>query len=194
VPEEFHGKPVVMVIPCYAGPVEDGEKVVRPMKEFASPIIDLCEPKPFVVHQAMFDPSFPHYRWYYFKPCDVPALTDDVIDITVELSFQIRSPLTSFPIWQMGGAVARVGEDETAFGGRQAGFTYNIGGCTETEDGFEEEREWVRTFWSALEPHHMGAYVNFLEDGGADRVRASYGPEKYARLQKLKRRYDPDHF
>src|SRR5205823_526468 len=57
VPEEFHGKPVVMVIPCYAGPVEDGEKVVRPMKEFASPIIDLCEPKPFVVHQAMFDPS-----------------------------------------------------------------------------------------------------------------------------------------
>src|ERR671934_694317 len=132
VPEEFHGKPVVMVIPCYAGPIEEGEKVVRAMKEFSSPIIDLCVPKPFVVHQAMFDPSFPHYRWYYFKPCDVPALTDEVIDLTVEHSFKINSPLNSFPIWQMGGAVARIGEDETAFGGRKAGFTYNIGGCTET--------------------------------------------------------------
>src|SRR5919204_1712170 len=194
VPEEFHGKPVVMVICCYAGPVEEGERVVRPMKEFGSPIIDLCVPKPFVVHQAMFDPSFPHYRWYYFKPCDVPALTDEVIDITVEHSFQIRSPLNSFPIWQMGGAVARVGEDETAFGGRNAGFTYNIGGSTETADGFDEEREWVRNFWSALKPYHMGAYVNFLEEGGEDRVRAAYGPEKYARLQQLKRRYDPDNF
>src|ERR671934_872318 len=194
VPAEYHGKPVVMVIPCYAGPVEEGEKVIRPMKEFSSPIIDLCVPKPFVVHQAMFDPSFPHYRWYYFKPCDVPALTDEVIDLTVEHSFKINSPLNSFPIWQMGGAVGRIGEDETAFGGRNAGFTYNIGGCTETADGFDEEREWVRNFWSALKPYHMGAYVNFLEEGGEDRVRAAYGPQKFARLQELKRRYDPDNF
>jgi FAD/FMN-containing dehydrogenase len=194
VPEEFHGKPVVMVICCYAGPVEEGERVVRPMKEFGSPIIDLCVPKPFLAHQAMFDPSFPHFRWYYFKSCDVPALTDDVIDITVEHSLRIKSPLTSFPIWQMGGAVSRVGEDETAFSGRNAGFTYNIGACTETAEGFEDEREWVRTFWSALEPYHMGVYVNFLGDEGQDRVRESYGAEKYTRLQQLKRHYDPDNF
>ncbi|MGB2876165.1 MAG: FAD-binding oxidoreductase [Gaiellaceae bacterium] len=194
VPEEHHGRPVVMVICCYAGPVEEGEKVVRPMKEFGSPIIDLCEPKPFLAHQAMFDPSFPHFRWYYFKSCDVSTLTDDVIDITVEHSLRIRSPLTAFPIWQMGGAVARVGEDETAFSGRNAGFTYNIGACTEGAEGFDEERDWVRTFWSALEPYHAGVYVNFLGDEGQDRVRESYGMEKYARLQELKRRYDPDNF
>src|SRR5437588_9945681 len=144
VAEEFHGKPVVMVICCYAGPVEEGEKVVRPLKEFGAPIIDLCVPKPFLAHQAMFDPSFPHYRWYYFKSCDVPALTDEVIDITVEHSLRIGSPLTSFPIWQMGGAVSHVGEDESAFSGRNAGFTYNIGACTETADGFDEDRQWVR--------------------------------------------------
>jgi FAD/FMN-containing dehydrogenase len=193
VPEELHGKPVVMVIACYAGPVEEGEKVVRPLKEFGNPVADLCVPKPFLMHQAMFDPSFPHGRWYYFKSCDVAELTDDVIDITVEHSLRIQSPLTSFPIWQMGGAVARIGEDDTAFGGRQAGFTYNIGGCTEGSDGFEDEREWVRTFWSALEPYHRGVYVNFLGDEGQDRVRESYGP-KYARLQELKRKYDPDNF
>ena len=194
VPEEFHGKPVVAVICCYAGPVEEGEKIMRPLKEFGAPIIDLCVPKPFLAHQAMFDPAFPHYRWYYFKSCDVPALTDDVIDITVEHSLRISSPLTSFPIWQMGGAVARVGEDETAFNGRNAGFTYNIGACTESAEGFDEEREWVRDFWSALEPYHQGVYVNFLGDEGQDRVRESYGAEKYARLQELKRRYDPDNF
>jgi FAD binding domain/Berberine and berberine like len=194
VPEEFHGEPVVSVVCCYAGPVAEGEQVVRPMKEFGSPIIDLCEPKPFLVHQAMFDPSFPHFRWYYFKSCDVAELTDDVIDLTVEHSLRIQSPFTAFPIWQMGGAVARVGEDGTAFTGRNAGLTFNIGACTEGPDGFEDEREWVRTFWSALEPHHMGVYVNFLGDEGQDRVVESYGPEKYARLQELKRRYDPDNF
>src|ERR671934_349179 len=194
VPEAYHGKPVVIVVCCYAGPVEEGEKVVRPMKEFGAPILDLCVPKPFVTHQAMFDPSFPHFRWYYFKACDVAELTDDIIDITVEHSLRIESPFTAFPIWQMGGAVASVGEDETAFSGRNAGFTYNIGACTEGPDGFEDEREWVRTFWSALEPYHMGVYVNFLGDEGQDRVREAYGAEKYDRLRELKRKYDPDNF
>ena len=192
VPEEFHGKPVVMVVCCWAGSIEAGETFVRPMKEFGAPIIDLCVPKPFLAHQAMFDPGFIPHRWYYFKSCDVPGLTDDVIDITAERSLRIASPFTSFPIWQMGGAVARVGEDETAFNGRTAGFTYNIGACTLGEEGFDEEREWVRSFWSALEPYHTTVYVNFLGDEGQDRIRDAYGAEKYARLQALKRRYDPD--
>jgi FAD/FMN-containing dehydrogenase len=194
VPEEFHGLPVVGVVCCYAGPVDEGENVVRPMKEFGAPILDLCVPKPFLAHQAMFDPSFPHYRWYYFKSCDVAELTDEVIDLTVEHSLRIESPLTAFPIWQMGGAVSQRGDDDAAFSGRNAGFTYNIGACTETADGFDEERQWVRDFWSALEPYHMGVYVNFLGDEGQDRVRESYGGEKFARLQELKRRYDPDNF
>ena len=79
----------------------------------------LCVPKPFVAHQAMFDPSFPHGWWYYFRSCDVAELTDDVIDITVEHSMPDPARrCTAFPIWQMGGAVARVGEDDTAFNGR----------------------------------------------------------------------------
>jgi FAD/FMN-containing dehydrogenase len=142
----------------------------------------------------MFDPSFVPGRWYYFKSCDVAELSDEIIDITQERSLQIKSPLTSFPIWQMGGAVSRVGDDETAFNGRTAGFTYNIGASTETSEGFDEEREWVRNFWSALEPWHEGVYVNFLGDEGAERVRQSYGPEKYDRLRTLKQKYDPDNF
>ena len=194
VPQELHGKPVVMVVCCWIGDLEEGERVVRPLRRFGPPVADVCMPKPYLAHQAMLDPSFVPGRWYYFKSCEVAELSDEIIDVTVERSLQISSPLTSFPIWQMGGAVARADDAATAFNGRTAGFTYNIGACTETSDGFEDEREWVRSFWSALEPWHQGVYVNFLGDEGADRIRQSYGPEKYERLRALKQKYDPDNF
>jgi len=194
VPPELHGKPVVAVVCCWAGDIEEGERFIQPLKAFGSPVLDLCVPKPFLTHQAMFDPSFPAGRCYYFKSCDVAELSDEIIDTTVEHSLQISSPLTAYPIWQMGGAVSRVGDDETAFSGRSAGFTYNIGGCMETSAGFQEECEWVRDFWSALRPWHEGVYVNFLGDEGTERIRQSYGPKKYERLQALKRTYDPDNF
>jgi FAD/FMN-containing dehydrogenase len=194
IPVEFQGKPVVVVICCWVGDPEEGERVLRPLRRFSSPVVDVCVLKPYLAHQAMFDPAFPHGRWYYFKACDVAGLTDEIIDITAEHSLRIASPLTSFPIWQLGGAVSRVADGETAFHGRSAGFAFNIGACTEGRDGFEEEREWVRDFWSALAPWHQGVYVNFLGDEGADRVRQAYGPEKYDRLQRLKRTYDPDNF
>jgi FAD/FMN-containing dehydrogenase len=191
VPRELHGKLIVGVVCCYAGPVEEGGPVVAPLKSFGSPVLDLLEPKPYVEHQAMFDPSFPHGRWYYFRSCDVGELSDGVIDITVEHGMRLNSPLTAFPIWQLGGAVARVGDDETAFNSRGAGFAFNINGVTEDERGFDEEREWARSFWSALEPYHSTVYVNFLMDEGEDRIRQAYGADKYDRLKALKRRVDP---
>src|SRR5919197_2234490 len=115
VPEELHGKPVVMIVPCWIGDIEAGERFIAPLKSFSSPVADVCTVKPFLMHQSVFDPSFVPGRWYYFKSCDVPELTDEVIDITVERSLQISSPLTTYPIWQMGGAVSRVGDDDTAF-------------------------------------------------------------------------------
>jgi FAD binding domain/Berberine and berberine like len=192
VPPELHGEPVVSVVCCYAGPVDEGERVVTPLKAFGSPVLDLCEPKPYVSHQATFDPSFPHGRWYYMRACDVAELTDEVIDTTVDHASRITSPLTAFPIWQMGGAVARRPDDETAFNGRGAGYTFNITAMTETEAGFDEERGWVRDFWSALEPWHSTVYVNFLMEEGEDRIRQAYGERKYDRLKELKRKYDPD--
>jgi FAD/FMN-containing dehydrogenase len=194
VPAELHGRLVVMVICCYAGAVEEGEKVVRPLKAFGSPVLDLCAPKPFLAHQSMFDAGFPQGWWYYFRSCDVAALTDQVIDITVEHALRIASPRTAFPIFHLGGAVARVGQDETAFNGRAAGHTININGTTDSAAGFDEERAWVHGFWSALEPHHTSAYVNFLMEEGEERIRQAYGAARYDRLKALKRHYDPDNF
>jgi len=194
IPKELHGVPVVMVICCYSGSVEEGEKVVRPMKEFGSRLLDLCVPKPYLTHQGMFDPSLPHGWWYYFRSCDVAELTDEVIDITVEHSLRMKSPVNAFPIFHLGGAVARVGNDQTAFNGRASGHTFNVNAATQTKDGFDEEREWSRGLWNALRPYHTSVYVNFMMDEGEDRIREAYGAEKYDRLKTLKRQYDPDNF
>jgi FAD/FMN-containing dehydrogenase len=191
VPKDLVGKRVIAVVACYTGPVEEGIEVLQPLKAFGTPVLDLCEPKTFLVHQSMFDESFRRGCWYYVRSCDVAELTDDVIDIIDEYGSNIDSPMSGIALWQMGGAVSRVGAMETAFHGREAGFTFNINGNTPTAHGFEEEREWARSYWSALSPYHTSVYVNFLMDEGATRVRDAYGPEKYDRLKNLKRKYDP---
>ena len=194
MPPDLVGERVLAIVCCYAGSVEDGEKVLRSLKGFRSPALDLCEPRPFVEHQRMYDPSFEPGWHYYVRSCDVAELNDDIIDVMVEYGRRIESPLTSLGLWQMGGAVTRAGEDETAFAGRGAGHTFNINGNSETAEGFDEEREWAREVWTALEPHHTSAYVNFLMDEGEERIRQAYGPQKYDRLKALKRKYDPANF
>jgi len=194
LPAELHGQLIVAVTCCYAGAIEDGEEVLRPLKRFGSPLLDLCRPKPYVDHQSMFDAAYPHGWHYYFRACDVARLTDDVIDVMVEHGNRIVSPVTTVGLWQMGGAVARVDDSATAFNGRHAGFTFNINGNSKTAEGFEAERQWARAYWYALAPHHTSVYVNFLMDEGEQRIRQAYGYAKYERLKALKRAYDPTNF
>jgi FAD/FMN-containing dehydrogenase len=191
VPPDLRGEHVIAVACCYAGPVEEGEDVLRPLREFGSPVLDFCEPKPYLTHQETFDAAFRHGWHYYFRACDIAELTDEVIDVIVEYGQRIVSPITSVALWQMGGAVPRVDEAATAFNGRDVGFTFNINGNSETAEGFDAEREWARAYWSALEPHHTSVYVNFLMDEGEDRIQQAYGAGKYDRLKSLKRSYDP---
>ncbi|MBT2530190.1 hypothetical protein J7E91_33775 [Streptomyces sp. ISL-99] len=98
----------------------------------------------------------------------VDRLSDEVINITAEHALRITSPLSACGIFRLGGAVAGVGEDETAFSGRGTVHTFNIdiniNGDCESANGFAVERQWVRDSWSALEPCHDGVYVNFLMD------------------------------
>ncbi len=192
IPAELHGRPVVGVVACYAGAVEAGERVVAPLKAFAPPLLDLCTAKPFVDHQAMFDPSFPHGRWYYMRAADVAELSDEVIDIAAARGLAIDSPYTAYPIFHLGGEISRMPADRTAFGGRSSGHTFNFAGVTLGPDGFDGQREWVRDSYRAIEPHKTGAYVNFLADEGEDRIRSAYGASTYDRLKDLKRKYDPD--
>src|SRR3954471_7492584 len=98
VPEELHGLPVVMVIPCWVGDLDEGERFIEPMRRFGNPVADVCTRKPYLAHQAMFDPSFVPHRWYYFRGLDTLEVNDEMIDITIDHASRIKSPLTSFPI------------------------------------------------------------------------------------------------
>jgi FAD/FMN-containing dehydrogenase len=193
VPREQHGKPVVGIVVCYAGDVGEGEKEFQALRRFKTPVLDAIVPKPYLAHQAMFDAAFPHGRGYYWKSCELPPLSDAMIDVLIRQSEKITSPHSAMPIFTKGGAVARVPQDATAFSNRSALHNVNIVGAWTMEDP-EPERHvaWVRETWEAMQPFASGAYVNFMSDEPSESVRAAYGPDKYERLVALKRRYDPD--
>ena len=193
LPTEMHGKPIVMVGACYAGRAQEGLEVVRPLKEFGNPIADLLEPMPYLALQSMFDPFVPHGWHRYWKSVELPQLTDAGIDTLMEHASVQTSPRSYCIVFQLGGALSRVAETETAYGQRDAAYNVAINAVW-TPDDTDGERHiaWARGFFGALEPHAGGrVYVNFLGDEGPDRVRAAYGPQKYERLVELKRTYDP---
>jgi FAD/FMN-containing dehydrogenase len=193
LPEEVHGKQVVMVGACYAGSPDEGAEVVRPLKQFGRPIADLLEPKRYTALQSMFDPMVPHGWHRYWKSVELPPLTDTAIDTLVEHAPAVTSPKSYCIVFQLGGALARVSEDETAFSQRDAAHNVNVNAVwTEEDPDAERHIAWAREYFDALQPHAGGrVYVNFLGEEGGNRVRQAYGARNYERLVELKRAYDP---
>lgn len=191
VPEELRGTPVVMLIPCYLGDLDEGARVLAPLRQFGPPAADLVQRKPYAAHQGMFDATAPHGWGYYWKSHFLPPLTDDCIDVLVEQAWQKQSRASYTLLFHMGGAVARGGD--SAFGGRSAAHTVNLNAAWTEGGPSHPDIDWVRRYWQALAPHATGGlYVNFLGNEGADLVRAAYGPS-YDRLAAIKARYDPDY-
>jgi FAD/FMN-containing dehydrogenase len=193
VPRHLVGKPIVAVIPTWCGQPEEGERVLRPLRACGMPAADLVVVKPYLVHQSFFDATVPKGWHYYWKSHELPPLTDGVIDIVCEHAANITSPLTSFPIFHLGGAISRVGEDDTAYSQRGAAHNININAIWDQDPEPERHIEWVRRFWTDLQPHAVGVYVNFMGDEGPERIRQAYGAT-YERLVDLKGVYDPDNF
>ncbi|MDQ3953556.1 MAG: FAD-binding oxidoreductase [Actinomycetota bacterium] len=196
IPSELHGKPIVAIVPMHTGSVEEGEKVLRPVREFGSPVLDTMVPKPYVAHQKMFDPAVPHGLHYYWKSHKLGPLDEETIGIVVEHARRITSPLTTVPLFTQGGAVARVPEEDAAFPNRSAAHDINIVAAWRPDDPEPDRHvEWVRGFFGALEPHSRGVYVNFTSDDPNERVRArAYSPQQWSRLVALKAKFDPTNF
>jgi FAD/FMN-containing dehydrogenase len=195
IPEALHGKPIVAMVLTYAGPIEDGEAALRPLRTLGTPAFDGVVPKLYTAHQKMFDPGVPHGNHYYWKSHRLGPLADDVIDIIVRNGEAITSPLSTVGIFSFGGAMARVPEDATAFPHRNASHDINIVGAWLPDDADPDRHiAWVRGFFADLEPHSRGVYVNFTSDDAAARVHDAYSDEQWARLTKLKTQYDPTNF
>lgn len=200
-PEEFgsfvgfltspEGQPLLALVICYSGPLDEGTEVLRPLRSFGNPAADLVGEMPYTAVQSLFDPAFPSGRLNYWKSSVLHELSDAAIDTMISHFERVPSPLTAAGMEHFGGAVSRVGDDETAFGQREMTFNLLIASAWTDPTESDANITWTRDFWQAMRPHlQAGAYVNYLDDEDQDRVKSAYG-KNYERLAAIKGHYDP---
>jgi FAD/FMN-containing dehydrogenase len=191
VPADLVGKPVVAVVGCWAGDQAVGEAELAALREL-KPAVDLFGPMPYPALQGMLDSGAPAGLRNYFRGGFADALSDPMIEVLLEHGSRLPSPMSAIHLHQMGGAVARVAPEATAFGNRDAAFAYNLVSTwtDPAEDALHVDAN--RSLTQALKPHSTGGvYVNFLPSEGAAGVRSAYGTSTYDRLARLKTEYDP---
>jgi FAD/FMN-containing dehydrogenase len=185
------GVKVVAIAACHCGNLEDGERALRPLREFGPPVLDQIGPVRYTEFQAGLDPVFPRGRRYYWKSTVMRELTDDAIAQLLELFETVPSPFTGLLFQQLGNAANRVAVDATAFPHRDARWDGLL--LTSWDDPKQDEVQiqWTRRAWAALRPFSTGGvYVNGVADGDSEEIHDAYGAN-YARLASLKSKYDP---
>ncbi len=186
--------PIVAVIACYSGDIAEGERVLKPLREFGTPALDAFQPMPFPAMQSMLDGGFPAGNYNHWKSTFIDGLSDAAIDTFVEHASRNNSPLTASLIEYYGGAASRVPVADTAFAPRAA--KYDIGMMAQWADPNEStaQVQWARDFSDAMQPFSSGGYLlNFLDQEGEETIRAAFG-ENHARLVEVKNKYDPKNF
>jgi FAD/FMN-containing dehydrogenase/pimeloyl-ACP methyl ester carboxylesterase len=193
VPEPVRGHPVVGVIVCCAGPLEQGEQALRPLREFGPPAIDMVGPMPYVAIQQLIDHGYPAGMRNHWTGDFLAELPGEAIEVLCRFHLSKPSPLTQILMLPGGGASARVPDGTMAIGQRRAPFNIHITSLWTDRADDDANIAWTRELSAAMKPFTTGrVYVNFIGDEGEDRVVAAFGREGYARLQALKDRYDPD--
>jgi FAD/FMN-containing dehydrogenase len=198
LPEAIHDRPVIIVGGVHTGDVEAGLSEMQPLRELGTVLFDMSGPTPFVGVQTGFDPLFPRDTLRaYWKSQYLDELSDEAIDTIAAKAQDRPAPLTLVNTFHMGGAIAGVGEEDTAFHTRKSPYMVSIDGMW-TEAGDDEANvAWVRSAWSDVAEHGTGeVYLNFT--GLADEapqagVDSAFG-RNLARLAEVKAKYDPDNF
>jgi FAD/FMN-containing dehydrogenase len=189
IPEEWHGRKVAALIAASVGPVEEGEALVREFRQVAEPVADLLGPMPYTVIQSLIDPLWSKGIRAYFKSTNLSGLDDELIDALCRIHMNAPGPQCEIHVHQMGGAVARVGEGDTAFPERSMPFVLNAVAGWPDDDATNPHVDWVRSVVDAAGTASTGrAYSNFQGDTDASGL---YAPESYDRLVALKDEYDP---
>ena len=194
-PEALRGKPVVVVFGVYSDEVEEGAKILQPLRELGTPLIDMSGVLTYTELQQTFDPFVPmHDLLYYWKSLELDTIDDQVIDDIVANAAS-RPPKSLIIIQAMKGAYSRVAAEATAYGDRTIPYLLEINATWNESEENEKNIAWTRDFWGKMKIHSStgGVYLNHPGFGeeGEDLVKASYG-NNYKRLVVIKNEYDPD--
>jgi hypothetical protein len=191
LPEEWHFRNVCLAVPCWAGPVEQGEKMVKPFLDVVEPVGSHVGPMPYPMLNTLFDPLLPAGLQHYWKASFARDLSDDAIAVHKDHGARVPAIQTAVHLYPVNGAVQRVGMDETAFAYRDVNFSPVIAGMWEDPADNEKNIAWVRAYHEALEPYSSeGGYINFMDGDDQGRIRANYRGN-YERLGAVKAEYDP---
>jgi FAD/FMN-containing dehydrogenase len=190
------GTPVAGVVVCYHGLLDEGERVLKPLRAFGTPLADQIGPMPYTKAQQLVDAFYPPGLQEYWKSSFLKEISDEAIDTMMAYCAHRPSPLCHVVLEHtLGGVVSRIDRDATAFNHRDVQYSFlSLGVCTDPAEA-ESCIRWARECWEAMQPFSTGSvYVNYLgreADEGAERIQAAYGTEKYRRLVTLKNTYDP---
>ena len=191
LPADVHGKKVVAVVGVYAGPPDAGRELAAGLRALGTPIADLLGAMPYTTMQSLLDPLYAPGARNHFKSGYLSTLSDEAIDTIVRFHGPSVSSMSEIHVHHFGGAVARVPDDATAFGQRDAPYLLNVIARWTDPATDAAQVAWSRDLYAAIEPFSTGGtYVNFMS-AGDDRIKAAYGPDKYERLARLKEVWDP---
>jgi FAD/FMN-containing dehydrogenase len=198
IPAELHGRPAVMIEAVYAGSVEAGEAAMRPLRELDTPLVDATGPMRWVDLQSILDPLVPSgSQLYYWKSVFMSEFSDESIETLAELCAERPSMKTLVPMRHLGGTVARVDAEATAFANRKAEYLLSLDSIWTDPAQTEANVAWTRRVWSAMQPYsdQSGIYINFagLGEEGQELTKGAY-QRNLDRLVEVKTRYDPTNF
>jgi len=198
LPEVVHDRPVAIVGGVYAGDVEEGMQVMQPLRELGTVLFDMSGPTPFTGVQTGFDPLFPRGELRaYWKSQYLDELSDEAVDTIAAKAQDRPEPLTLVNTFHMGGAIADVGEEDTAFAERRSPYMVSIDGLWSDPAVDEDRVAWVRSAWEEIAEHGNGAvYLNFTglaNEAPQAGVDSAYG-RNLQRLAEVKATYDPENF
>ena len=192
-PAALRGKPVVGIVVCYAGPIEEANTVLAPLRAHAAPALDLVQPMPYLALQKLTEGGNPIGVRNYWTADFYRELPDAAIDVLVAQAATRPSSIGSFVLVPGGGAPARISDEATAFGQRQA--PWNIHYLTMWTDAADDARNiaFTKDAAAAMKPWATGrVYLNYIGDEGDARIANSFGPDKMARLMSIKAKWDPN--
>jgi FAD/FMN-containing dehydrogenase len=192
IPEKRHGDTFAIVVACWAGPLDKGEKALKPFHDVAPVVAEMVGPMPYPALNSAFDGLYPPGLQHYWKANFVKELTDEAIEAHVEHGSKVPAMTSTMHIYSINGACHRVASDDTAFAYRDANFATVIAGMWPDPAQNQANTKWVRDYYDATAPlSEEGGYINFMAGDDQGRIKANYRGN-YNRLVDIKRKYDPD--